>query len=159
MVGSDVPSTDHKRPAGVAEGFQCSEDGVSSPSSEIRAVFKSEPTRADLSDDADSFEVEPAALAFDTFAFGIGAGDVLAGWASDDNGRKSSEISKKLICCERTDIVIDANLWIVLLVERSSPVDEFASGDGPEAGPVHSEGPSAGRCAEKIKDLHQNISS
>jgi hypothetical protein len=139
VIGSDVSSTNHKRPAGVAECFQCREDGVSSPSSEIRAVFKSEPTRTDFSDDADSFEVEAAALTFDAFAFGVGAGDVLAGRASDDNGRKSSEISKKLICCERTDIVIDANLWIVLLVESSAPIDELASRYCLEASPMHSE--------------------
>jgi hypothetical protein len=148
VIGSDVTSTDHKRPAGVAECFQCSEDGVSSPSSEIRAVFKSEPTRADFSDNADSFEVEAAALAFDAFAFGVGAADVLAGGASDDNGRKSSEISKKLICCERADIVVDSDTGIVLLIKRAAPVDEFTCGYGIEAGTVHAKRPTTSRGAE-----------
>lgn len=85
MVGADVASTDHKRPAGVADGLQRSEDGVSAPSSEISAVLKSEPTRADFSDDADGFEVEAAPLAFDALAFGVGWADVLAGRASDDD--------------------------------------------------------------------------
>jgi hypothetical protein len=159
VIGSDVASTDHERPAGVAEGFQCSEDGVSSPSSEIRAVFKSEPTRTDFSDNADSLEVEAAAFAFDAFALGIGAADVLAGRASDDDGRKSSEISKKLICCERTDIVINTNLWIILPVKRPAPVDELASRYRAEPGTVHSERPATSRSAEKVKNLHQNNSA
>lgn len=58
MVGTDVASTDHERPAGVAEFFQRSEDEVCASSSEISAVLKSEPTRADFSDDAARFEVE-----------------------------------------------------------------------------------------------------
>ena len=58
MVGADVSSTNHERPAGVAECFQRSEDGVSASSSEISAVLKSEPTRAALSDDADRIEEE-----------------------------------------------------------------------------------------------------
>ena len=51
-----VASTDHERPAGVAEAFQRSEDPVCALSSEISAVLKSEPTRAAFSDDADGFE-------------------------------------------------------------------------------------------------------
>lgn len=85
VIGSDVASTNHERPAGVAECFQRSENGVSAPSSEIRAVFKSEPTRAAFSDEADGIEVEAAALAFDAFAFGVGAADVLARRAADDD--------------------------------------------------------------------------
>lgn len=91
MVGSDpgsaftVASTDHERPAGVAEFFQCSEHEVCASSSEISAVLKSEPTRADFSDDADGFEVETAPLAFDAFAFGVGWADVLARGAPDDD--------------------------------------------------------------------------
>jgi len=85
MVGADVASTDHKRPAGVAEFFQCREGEVCASSSEISAVLKSEPTRADFSDDAGCFEVEAAALAFDAFTFGVGGADVLAGRASDND--------------------------------------------------------------------------
>lgn len=85
VVGSDIASTDHERPAGVAEFFQCSEHEVCASSSEISAVLKSEPTRADFSDDADGFEVEAAAVAFDAFAFGVGGADVLAGRTSDDD--------------------------------------------------------------------------
>jgi len=85
VVGSDVASTHHIRPAGVAESLQCSEDGVSAPSSEISAVLKSEPTRSDFSDDADRFEIEAAPLALDAFTFGVGTADVLARRASDDD--------------------------------------------------------------------------
>src|SRR6185437_14949665 len=35
VIGADVTSTNHERPAGVAESLQCSEDGVSAASSEI----------------------------------------------------------------------------------------------------------------------------
>lgn len=85
MVGADVVATDHERPAGVAEVLQLTEHPVSAPSSEVSAVLKSEPTRADFSDDADGFEVEAAPLAFDALAFGVGWADVLAGRASDDD--------------------------------------------------------------------------
>nr|WP_237350438.1 MULTISPECIES: hypothetical protein [Rhizobium] len=154
VIGSDVASTNHERPAGVAECFQCSEDGISAASSEVRAVFKSEPTRADFSDDADCFEVEPAARAFDAFAFGVGAGDVLARGASNDDGWKSPKISNKLICCERADIVINANPWIVLLVECPTPVHELASGNRLETSSVHTERPPAGRSAKQVQDFH-----
>ncbi|ANV26864.1 hypothetical protein BA939_23605 [Rhizobium sp. S41] len=150
MIGSDVPSTYHERPAGVAECFQCSEDGVSAPSSEIRAVFKSEPTRTAFSDDADCFEVEPAALAFDAFAFCVGAGDILARGASDDDRRESSGISNNSICCERADIVIDKDIRVVLLIDCAAPIDVLAGRYRLEACTVHSERPTAGRCAEKI---------
>jgi hypothetical protein len=150
MIGSDVPSTYHERPAGVAECLQRSEDGVSSPSSEIRAVFKSEPTRSALSDDADGFEVEAAALAFDTFAFCVGAGDVLARGASDDDGWESSGISNNSICCERADIVIDKDIRVVLLIDCAAPRYVFASGNSLEPCPVHSERPATGRGTEKV---------
>ena len=58
VIGPDVASTNHDRPAGVADCLQRSDDGVSAASSEISAVFKSCPTRSDFSDDADCFEVE-----------------------------------------------------------------------------------------------------
>lgn len=114
MVCADVASTDHERPAGVAEGFQRSEDGVSAPSSEISAVLKSEPTRADFSDDADGFEEETATLAFNAFAFGIGWADVLAGRASDNGIWEKPEISKKLPSSEGSNIVVHPDVWVVL---------------------------------------------
>jgi hypothetical protein len=154
MVGSNVASTNHEWPAGVAECFQCSEDGVSAASSEVRAVFKSEPTRADFSDDADSFEIEPAARTFDALTFGVGAGDVLARGASDDDGWKSPKISNKLICCERAYIVINANPRIVLLVECTTPVHVLASRNRLEPCPMHPERPSTGRSAKQVQDFH-----
>jgi hypothetical protein len=150
VIGSDVPSTYHERPAGVAECFQCSEDGVSSPSSEIRAVFKSEPTRSALSDDADGFKVEAASFPFDAFAFCVGAGDVLARGASDDDGWETSGISNNSICCECADIVIDKDIRVVLLIDCAAPRDVFAGRNGFEPGPVHSERPATGRRAEKV---------
>ncbi|MDO8800068.1 MAG: hypothetical protein Q7J39_06995 [Phenylobacterium sp.] len=68
-----VANTDHEWPAGVAEFRQCIDDPVCPASSEISAVLKSEPTRADLSDDADSFEEEAGSFAVDAFALGVGA--------------------------------------------------------------------------------------
>jgi hypothetical protein len=87
VVGSDVVSTDHERPAGVADCLQCPDDPVCPASSEISAVLKSEPTRADLSDDADGFEVEPGALALNALPLGVGAADILAGGGADDDAR------------------------------------------------------------------------
>jgi hypothetical protein len=79
MIGTDVVATNHDRPAGVVEAFQLTENPVSAASSEVSAVLKSEPTRADLSDDADGFEEEARPFAVDAFALGVGAADVLAG--------------------------------------------------------------------------------
>lgn len=85
MVGADIVSTHHARFAGVAERFQRSEQPVSTASSEISAVLKSEPARAAISDQADGFEVEARPLAFDSLAARVGAGDVLARRRSDDD--------------------------------------------------------------------------
>ena len=155
MIGFDVVATNHERPAGVAERLQRREDGVSAPSSEISAVLKSEPTRSDLSDDADGFEEEARTLAFDAFAFGVGAGDVLAGGASDDDTRKRSKVCKQACRCERADIVIDRNSRVILGIEGAPPCDRFACSDGLEASSVHTERPTPSRSAEKVENAHQ----
>ncbi|OGT55462.1 MAG: hypothetical protein A3E01_09130 [Gammaproteobacteria bacterium RIFCSPHIGHO2_12_FULL_63_22] len=142
MVGSDVRSTYHERPAGVADVFQCSEHGVSAPSSDISAVLKSEPTRAALSDDADGFKEEAGPFAFDAFAFGVGAADVLAWRRSDDDGWKLSNISQKSLCGESADIFINRNPRIVLRIEDAAPFDGLARGNGGEASAVHSQRPA-----------------
>lgn len=85
MVGADICSSHHARFAGVAERFQFAEQPVSAASSEISAVLKSEPARPTISDQADGFEIEARPLAFDPPAFGVGAGDVLARRAADDD--------------------------------------------------------------------------
>lgn len=153
MVGSDVASTNHDRPAGVADCLQCSDDGVSAPSSEISAVLKSEPTRAALSDDTDGFKVEARALPFDAFALGVGAADILAGRGADDDGRKSSKISEKSVCCKGADIVVNLHAWIVFGIERAPPGFDFARGDRREASSVHPEGPAPGGRAEQVEHL------
>jgi hypothetical protein len=154
VIGSDVASTNHDRPAGVADCLQCSDDGVSAPSSEISAVLKSEPTRADFSDDADGFEVEARALAFDAFPLGVGAADILAGRRADDDGRKSSKISEKSVCRKGADIVVNLHAWIVFGIERATPGFDLACGDRRETGAVHTEGPAPSGRAEKVEHLH-----
>jgi len=115
MVGADVVATDHERPAGVAEVLQLTEHPVSAPSSEVSAVLKSEPTRADLSDDADGFEEEARPGSFDAAALGVGAGDVLAGRTSDDNSGNNS-ICGKSGSGERAHVVIEFHSRIVFSV-------------------------------------------
>lgn len=112
MVGADVVATDHVRPAGVAETFQLTEHPVSAPSSEVSAVLKSEPTRADLSDDSDGFEEEARPLAFDAPALGVGAGDVLTRRGPNDDVGNNS-ICGKSGSRERADFVIDFHPRIV----------------------------------------------
>jgi len=152
VVGSDVSSTDHKRPAGVADCLQRSENGVSAPSSEISAVLKSEPTRADFSDDADCFEVETRPLAFDAAAFCVGAADVLAGRASDDVSGEKPEIVAESICRESADIVIQDHPRIVFGIEGPAPFLALASRHRTKARAVHPEGPAAGRGTEKVQN-------
>lgn len=113
MVGADVVATHHDRPAGVAMSLQRTENPVCAASSEISAVLKSEPTRAALSDDADGFEVEARPLAFDAFAFGVGAADVLAGRRPNDEVGKSSKVASDAIRREVADIVIDQHSGVV----------------------------------------------
>jgi hypothetical protein len=158
VVGFDVTSTNHDRPAGVADCFQCSDDGVSSPSSEISAVLKSEPTRAALSNDADRFEVEARPLAFDATAFGVGAADVLAWGTADNDGRKSSKISEKSVCRKGADIVIDLHVRVILGIEGATPSLDLARGHGGEARPMHAERPSTGGSAEEVEDFDHAIS-
>tara|TARA_R110002074_G_scaffold262994_2_gene435140 strand:+ start:20909 stop:21298 length:390 start_codon:yes stop_codon:yes gene_type:complete len=128
-------------------------DGVISPSSEIRAVLKSEPTRADFSDDADGFEIEAATGTLNAFAFGIGAADILAGRASDDKSGEPPQISEKSGCRKGADIVIDLHAWVVFRIERAPPCLDFARGDGREARAGHAERPSAGGCAEQVESF------
>lgn len=156
MVGSDVTSTNHERPAGVVECFQRSENGVSSASSEVMAVLKSEPTRPDLADDPDRVEVKARARPFDPFALGVGATDVLAWGTADNDGRKSSKIIEKSVCRESADIVVKPDMRIVLGVERAPPRLDFARGDRREPGAVHAERPAAGGGAEEIEHLHHD---
>jgi hypothetical protein len=158
MVGVDVASTNHDRPAGVADCLQRSDDGVSAPSSEISAVLKSEPTRAALSDEADGFEVKARPLALDASAFGIGTADVLAWGTSDNDGRKSSKISEKSVCRKGADIVIDLHVRVIFGIERAPPSLDLAGGHGGEARPMHAERPSTGGSAEEVEHLDHAIS-
>lgn len=139
MVGADVRSTHHARFAGVAERVQRIEQPVSAASSEIRAVLKSEPARAAISDQTDGLEVEARPLAFDAFAPGVGAGDVLARRAADDDVGQESEIGNKSSCGEAADVLIESDMGIVLCVEDAAPFDDLAGGDRDEAGAMQAE--------------------
>ncbi len=154
MVGADIRSTHHARLAGVAERVQLAEQPVSPASSEIRAVLKSEPARAAISDKADGFKVEARSLALDPFAPGVGAADVLARRASDDDVGKDAKVGNKSSCRESTDVVVDADMGIVLCVKGAPPLDDLAGGYGQETGAVEAERPSARRCAEQVEGAH-----
>jgi hypothetical protein len=113
VVRADISSTDHKRPAGVADGLQRIDDPVCASSSEISAILKSEPTRAAFVDKSDGLEVETASLSVDAFAFGIGAADVLARRAADDDVGKSNTVPNKSVCGKSCDVVINWHSRIV----------------------------------------------
>lgn len=136
MVGADIRSTHHARFAGVAERFQFIEQPVSAASSEISAVLKSEPARAAISDQADRFEIEARAFAFDPLAFGVGAGDVLARRRSDDDVGEETEVGNKSSCCEFADVFVEPDMGIVLRVEGTAPFHDLAGGHSDEAGAV-----------------------
>jgi hypothetical protein len=139
MVGADIVSTHHARLAGVAERFQCIEQPVSAASSEVTAVLKSEPARAAISDQTDGFDVETRPFAFDTFAFGVGAGDVLARRAADNDVGQEAEIGNKSSCVEGSDVIIEADMREILRIKDAPPFDDLASGDGDESGSVQTE--------------------
>lgn len=158
VVGADISSTNHDRPAGVAKALQAGKNPVCPLSSEISAVLQSEPTRTAFSDDACRLKEEAAPRPVDPFALGIvGAGDVLAGGRPNDDVWKSSKVGEESISRERADIVIDADIGVVLAIEGAPPVDHLAGGNGLEACAVQAKRPAAGRRAEEIKDSKHNV--
>ncbi len=136
MVGADIRSTHHAWPAGVAERFQLVEQPVGAASSQVRAVFKSEPARPALSDQADGLEVETGPLALDSLAFGVGAADVLAGRRSDDDVGQASEVGNKSSCREVADIGVESDMRKILRIEDAAPFHDLAGGDCDKARPV-----------------------
>jgi hypothetical protein len=116
MVRADIFSSHHARFAGVAERLQEKEQPVSAASSQISAVLKSEPARAALSDKPDGFEVEARPLAFDSPAFGVGAGDVLARRRADDDVGEHPKVGKKSSCREGAHVLVESDMGIVLRV-------------------------------------------
>ncbi|WDA38434.1 hypothetical protein PO876_09760 [Sphingobium sp. YC-XJ3] len=158
MVGTDIVSTHHARFAGVAERFQRIEQPVSAASSEVSAVLKSEPARAAISDQADGFEIETRPFALDSLAFGVGAGDVLARRAADDDVGEESEIGNKASCRESADVFVEPDMRIVLRVEDAAPLDDLAGRDGDEARAMQAERPSARRRAEQVERAHHSHS-
>lgn len=155
VIGADIASTHHARFAGVAERFQRIEQPVSAASSEISAVLKSEPARAAISDKADGFEVEARPLAFDPLAFGIGAADVLARRAADDDVWEETEIGNKSSCREGAHVLVESDMGIILRVEDATPLDDLAGGHGDEARTMQAERPTARRRAEQIERAHR----
>jgi hypothetical protein len=113
VVGADVSSTNHEWPAGVADCRQCIDDPVCASSSEISAILKSEPTRAAFVDKSDGLEVETASLSVDAFAFCVGAADILARRASDDDIWKSNTVPNKSVCGKSCDVVINWHSRII----------------------------------------------
>jgi len=154
VVGSNAVSTHHARFAGVAERFQLIEQPVSAASSEIRAVFKSEPARAAISDQADGFEIEARPFAVDPFAFRVGAGDVLARRAADDDVGQESKVGNKSSCREGANVLVESDMGIVLRVEDAAPFDDLAGRHGDEAGAMQAERPAARRRAEQVEGAH-----
>jgi hypothetical protein len=130
MVGADVSSTHHAWFAGVAERRQRIEQPVSAPSSEMSAVLKSEPARAAVSDQPDGFEVEPRPLAVDPAPARVGDRDVLAGRTADDDVGQEAEVGNKSGCVEGTDILVEADMGIVLRVEDAAPRHDLARRHG-----------------------------
>jgi hypothetical protein len=150
VVSADVSSTNHEWPAGVADCRQRIDDPVSASSSEISAIFKSEPTRPAFVDKSDSLEVEAASLSVDALAFGVGAADVLARRRADDDVGKSNTVPNKSVCGECGDIVIDGNSGVILQVKRAPPRDDFACGYGVIARAMHAQRPPARRRAKQV---------
>lgn len=83
---------------------------------------------------------------------GVGAGDVLAGRASDDDFWEKAQISAKSGCRDPSNVVIKVNPRIVLCVNRPSPRNLLRRGDGFEARTMQSERPAACGRAEQVQD-------
>jgi hypothetical protein len=137
MIGADVVTTHHERPSGVAERLQCAEHPVSASSSQARDVFKSDPTRSQISDEPDSLEEEPGAFAVDSLAARVRGARVLAGRASDDDVWPPSEIGNKSSCGEGSNIVIEPHIGEILRIDRPPPRVRLACRHCAKAGPMH----------------------
>ncbi len=83
MRGTDVTSTHHERPAGVAERFQVTEDGICAATAQSRHVFDEHPPWAEFTEDPGKLAPESAPLPAEPDAFAR-CGDVLAGEAAGD---------------------------------------------------------------------------
>ncbi|KRW97530.1 hypothetical protein AQY21_03130 [Paracoccus sp. MKU1] len=151
MVGADIRSTHHAWPAGVAERFQFIEQPVGAASSQISAIFKSEPARPALSDQPHGLEIEARPFPFDPLALRVGAADVLAGRRADDDVGQASEVGNKSSCREVADIGVESDMRKILRIEDAPPFHDLAGGDGDEACAVQAEGPAAGGAAEQIE--------
>ena len=158
MVGADIVSTHHARFAGVADCFQFAEQPVSAASSEISAVLKSTPARAAISDQADGFKVETRPFAVDTLAFGVGAADVLARWAADDDVGEHPKVGKKSSCREVAHVFVESDMGIVLRVEDAAPFDDLAGSYGDEARAVQAKRPAARSGTEEVERAHHSQS-
>jgi hypothetical protein len=154
VIGADMRSSHHARFDGVAERFQFAEHPVSAASSEMSAVFKSEPARPAFPDDADRLEIEAASFSFDALAFGVGDRDVLAGRASDGDVGEEAEVGNKSSCGEVADILVEADMGKVLRIKDAPPLDDLAGSNGSETGAVQAERPAARGGAEKVEHAH-----
>ncbi|GLK63755.1 hypothetical protein GCM10017635_12260 [Paracoccus kondratievae] len=134
--------------------FQCIEQPVGAASSQVSAIFKSEPARPAISDQADGFEVETRPLALDPFAFGVCAADVLARWAAHDDVGKDAKVGNKSSCREVADVVVEPDMRKILRIEDAAPFHDLAGGDGDETGAVQTEGPATRGTAEEIERAH-----
>jgi len=150
MAGADISSTHHARFAGVAERLRI-EQPVRAASSEVSAVLKSEPARTALSDQADGFAVEARPRAVDPFAPRVGAADVLARRAARDEIGQETEVGNKSPCREGPDVVVEADMGVVLHVEHAPPRNDFAGGDGDEARPVQAQRPATSSAREQVQ--------
>jgi hypothetical protein len=157
MAGTDISSTHHARFDGVAERLQRIEQPVRAASSEVSAVLKSEPARAAFSDQPDGFEVESRPRAVDAFAPCVGAADVLARRAARDKVGQETNVGNKSPCGEGADVVVEADMGIVLRVEHAPPRNNLAGGDGDEARTVQAARPATGRSREQVQHTQWRI--
>lgn len=157
MTGADISSTHHARLDGVAERLQRIEQPVRAASSEVSAVLKSEPARAAFSDQPDGFEVEARPRAVDAFTPCVGAADVLARRAAGDKVGQETEVGNKSPCREAADVVVEADMRVVLRVEHAPPGNDLAGGDGDEADPVQAQRPATGRSREQVQHTQWRI--
>ncbi|BGE85118.1 hypothetical protein Ms3S1_15540 [Methylosinus sp. 3S-1] len=152
VIGADMVSTHHERPSGVSDLLQCAEHSVCAASSEARDIFKSDPTRSQISDEADGREEEPGALAVDSLAARVGCARVLAGRASDEQVGTISEIGNNSPCGELSNIVIHPHAGEIRREHGAPPRIGLAGRNRAIAGAMEAERPAAGAAAKEIDD-------
>jgi hypothetical protein len=149
MGGADGTSRNNKRPRGVAETFQVSENIVECHCDETSNVFANDPSGSRECNDAAHLRPEVAVVCFAFLLSGDAKG--LAREATTDE-IDSSKPSQS-ICVNGVDVIEAGEIGPVLSQYGSAVLVTLTEGDSSHSGSLKPETESA-NTAEEVEDIH-----